>query len=101
MAETENQDPNAAGMDEEQDDVAPEEKFDLLDADTTFKEEVTDVFDMFDKEKAGTTEATNLGTILRWLKFNPTNPELKEWTEKYDPNQMGTIPLNAVYRIVN
>ena len=101
MADTENQDPNASALAEDQEEVVPEEKFELLDADVAFKEEVTDVFDMFDKEKTQNVEVGSLGTILRWLKFNPTNTELAAWIKQYDPTQRGEIPLNAVYRIVN
>jgi len=44
-----------------------------------FKAEVLEVFDMFDKEKDETVEVASLATILRWLKFNPSEKELAKW----------------------
>ena len=53
----------------------PEEKY--LNLTEEFKEEVLEVFDMFDKEKDFTIEVTSLATLMRWLRFNPTEKELE------------------------
>jgi Ca2+-binding EF-hand superfamily protein len=50
-----------------------------LDAHEEFKAEVMEVFDMFDKEKDLTIEVAALATMLRWLKFNPTEKELQQY----------------------
>ena len=43
------------------------------------KEEIEECFDIFDKDKDGQISYVELGTLLRWLKFNPTERELKEF----------------------
>ena len=53
----------------------PEEKY--LNLTEEFKEEVLEVFDMFDKEKDFTIEVASLATLMRWLRFNPTEKELE------------------------
>ncbi len=42
-------------------------------------EEVCEVFDIFDKNKDETIEVSAFGTVLRWLGYNPTETELKNW----------------------
>ena len=42
-----------------------------------------------------------LSTILRWLKFNPTEREMAEHYKKHDPNNTGVITLKQVMQIVN
>ena len=44
------------------------------------KEEIQECFDIFDKDKDGQINFQELGTLLRWLKFNPTESELKEYS---------------------
>lgn len=64
----------------------PELKTETLDAHEEFKTEVMEVFDMFDKEKDMTIEVAALATMLRWLKFNPTEKELQQYQVTYDPH---------------
>ena len=64
----------------------PELKTETLDAHEEFKTEVMEVFDMFDKEKDLTIEVAALATMLRWLKFNPTEKELQQYQVTYDPH---------------
>ena len=47
-------------------------------------ERVKEVFQMFDKDNQGFIEMDSLGTLLRWLKFNPTETEMTQYIEKYD-----------------
>ena len=42
-----------------------------------------------------------LSTVLRWLKFNPTEREMAEHYKKYDQNNTGIITLKQVLTIVN
>ena len=42
-------------------------------------EEIKDCFDIFDKDKDGQITYIEMGTLLRWLNFNPTERELKEF----------------------
>ena len=56
---------------------------------------------MFDKENNQTIEKGMLSTVLRWLKFNPTEREMAEHYKKYDPNNTGFISLKQVMQIVN
>ena len=79
MTDMENADAAAAQMEGEEGDEAAEQepKYENLDAEML--EEVADVFDIFDKNKDETIEVGALGTVLRWLKFNPTDTELDAW----------------------
>jgi Ca2+-binding EF-hand superfamily protein len=43
------------------------------------KEEIDECFDIFDKDRDGQITYVELGTLLRWLKFNPTEREMKEF----------------------
>ena len=65
------------------------------------QEEVKEVFDMFDKENNQTIEKGMLSTVMRWLKFNPTEREMNELFKKYDPNNTGIITLKQVMTIMN
>ena len=57
---------------------------------------------MFDKENNQTIPKTDLATVLRWLKFNPTERETQDYLKKYDPNTTTTfITLKQVMQIVN
>ena len=47
---------------------------------------VKDMFQIFDKEQSGVIDAQSLGTLLRWLNFNPTETEMKEYVDTYDVN---------------
>ena len=76
-----------------------EVKFENIDE--AMLEEVTEVFDIFDKNKDETIEVSAMATVLRWLKFNPTETELAAWTKKYDPHQQGSISLKQIKEIVN
>ena len=82
---------------EEQQDQAP--KYENLNPEEM--EEVCDVFDIFDKNKDETIETASLGQVLRWLKFNPTETELKEYVDRYDPTKKEFITLESVKTIVN
>ena len=42
-----------------------------------------------------------LSTVLRWLKFNPTEREMQEHFAKHDRENRGIITLKSVLSIVN
>ena len=44
--------------------------------DEKLKERVKEVFQIFDKEQQAFIDAESLGTLLRWLKYNPTEDEM-------------------------
>ena len=48
-----------------------EEKIDYKMITEEIKEEIEECFDIFDKDKDGQISYAELGTLLRWLKFNP------------------------------
>lgn len=56
---------------------------------------------MFDKEKDDTIEAASLATVLRWLKFNPSEGELAEYARKFDPIMTNKFRKRDVLIIVN
>ncbi len=60
-----------------------EEKFDFKMINEELKEEIEECFDIFDKDKDGQINYVELGTLLRWLKFNPTERELKGITPNF------------------
>ena len=89
------------GEEEEDNDPAQneEKKFENLDEKT--RERVKEVFQIFDKDQASFIDAESLGTLLRWLKFNPTEDEMAEFVETYDHQRRNQITLDQVMQIVN
>ena len=65
------------------------------------KEEIKEVFEIFDKENNQTIEKAMLGTVLRWLKFNPTDRDLQNYAKVYDKHNTGVIHLKHVLSICN
>ena len=71
------------GNEEDQDPAEREEnKYGNMDA--AKRERVKEVFQMFDKEQQGFIDTESLGTLLRWLNFNPTESEMLEYVDTYD-----------------
>ena len=66
-----------------------------------FVEEVKEVFDMYDREKNQTIDIASLGVVLQWLKFNPTDTELREYAQEFDKNKTNQISLKKVLTICN
>ena len=85
----------------EEGEVVPEvpEKYDNLTQEQ--QDEIKEVFEIFDKENNQTIEKGMLSTVMRWLKFNPTEREINEYYKKYDPNNTGVISLKSVMAIIN
>ncbi len=48
------------------------------------KEEITEYFEIFDKDKDGQISSKELGTLLQTLKFNPTEREMKDFLQEFD-----------------
>jgi Ca2+-binding EF-hand superfamily protein len=42
-----------------------------------------------------------LGTLLRWLKFNPTERELKDFAHEFDPMNTNLVNKKTVMKIVD
>ena len=64
-------------------------------------EEIKECFDIFDKDKDGQINYQELGTLLRWLKFNPTERELREFAAHYDPTNTNLVNIKTVMKIVD
>ena len=64
-------------------------------------EEIDECFDIFDKDRDGMINYFDFGQLLRWLKFNPTEAQLRDYAEKYDKNKDGNITKPMVKSIVN
>ena len=45
-------------------------------------------------------DVPSLGSLLRWLDFNPTDKEMDEFVATYDVNQRNQISLDNVMEIV-
>ena len=65
------------------------------------REEIEECFEIFDKDKDQHINYSDLGMLLRWLKFNPTDKELKQYVEKYDQSKSMLINKKLVYEIVD
>ena len=65
------------------------------------KDEITECFEIFDKDKDGQINFVDLTNLLRWLKFNPTEREMKEYMEKHDPQKSNMVNKKTVYDIVD
>ena len=66
-----------------------------------FQEEVDECFEIFDKDKDNFINYYDLTNLLRWLKFNPTEREMKRFIEEHDPAKNQLISRKSVYKIVN
>ena len=76
-------DQDGDGNEDDQDPAEKEEnKYGNMDA--AKRERVKEVFQMFDKEQQGFIDTESLGTLLRWLNFNPTETEMLEYVDTYD-----------------
>ena len=86
------------GGDGEEEEVDPgqdeEQKYPNLDMKT--RERVKEVFQIFDKENQGYIDAESLGTLLRWLKFNPTETDLQEEVRIAESQSRNQIALEQV-----
>ena len=75
MVEVENVDMN--GEVEEEEEKNDDKEFQNLTPE--MMEKVKDTFATFEKEQSGSMEFEALGTLLRWLNFNPTEEELLKY----------------------
>jgi Ca2+-binding EF-hand superfamily protein len=78
-----------------------EEKLDFKMITEELKEEIEECFDIFDKDKDGQINYVELGTLLRWLKFNPTERELKDFAHEFDPMNTNLVNKKTVMKIVD
>ena len=60
------------------------------------RENVKEKFTIFDKENNGYVDTASLGTMLRWLNYNPTETELAEYVRTYDAQGKDQILLEHV-----
>ena len=99
MVDAENIDMEGA-MDEDVDqEKAPEEKEDTG-LTKEQQEKVKEIFGIFEKEQSGSIEFEALGTVLRWLGYNPTEEELQKYKKEYDKREDDIIKLDNVMKIV-
>ena len=69
---------------EDEQDPAEKEENKYQNLDPVKRERVKEVFQIFDKEQQGFIDTESLGTLLRWLNFNPTESEMLEFVDTYD-----------------
>ena len=86
---------------EEEIDPAQDEDAKYPNLDVKTRDRVKEVFQIFDKETQQFIDAESLGTLLRWLKFNPTETEMAQYVDKYDSTRRNQITLDSVMTIVN
>ena len=89
-------------FDQEQDigqEEAPEEKYVNLSEEDV--ENAYEIFDHFDSVKDQTIEMEKLGPFLRWMNFNPTKKDLKEYADEFDPTHRGIMTRNSCLKIVD
>ena len=64
-------------------------------------ENFNQIWTIFDKDSTGNIEFDGLGTVLRWLNFNPTEEELEHYKQKYDQRDDKIIKQSDVLKIVD
>ena len=84
---------------EEVDEKQDEKEFGNISEDLRAKFEET--FKIFEKDNNETMETQTLGTILRWLGFNPTEEELLKYKQDYDPRGDEIIKKRDILKIIN
>ena len=86
---------------EEEVDPALDEEVKYPNLDLKMRDRVKEVFQIFDKETQQFIDAESLGTLLRWLKFNPTETEMAQYVASHDTGHRNQITLESVMAIVN
>ena len=95
MADEENKDPALDGEDgEDNEQRAEDAQYPNIDA--KMRENVKAIFTTFDKENVGTIDMQSLAMLLRWCSFNPTEQELDEYRNRYDPGSKNAIHCDNV-----
>ena len=64
-------------------------------------DEITEIFETFDKDKDALLAFHELENMLRWLNFNPTTAEMEGYKDKYDGAKSGLIGLRNIKEICN
>ena len=64
-------------------------------------DEIDEVWDIFDRQHEGSIGFLDFGTLLRWLKFYPTEKELKAYMEKYDKKKENRVTKDNIKAIVD
>lgn len=64
------------------------------------KEEYTECFKLFDKEETGKIDASELASVVRALGLNPSEPQVKEMTDKVAPKG-GKIGVDALFTVMD
>ena len=57
-------------------------------------DELKDAFSIFDKDKNGSINTLELGTVMRKLGFNPTEDDLRNIIKEVDTDENGTIEIS-------
>lgn len=78
-----------------------EDKYEFKMLNDEIKEEIEECFDIFDKDKDGQITYVELGTLLRWLKFNPTEREMKDFATEFDQMSSNLVNKRTVMKIVD
>ena len=87
--------------DENQEGEVQDEKDELKNLTEEMHQEIEEVFDIFDKDKDQLITYYDLTMLLRWLKFNPTEAEMKAYAKEYDQVKSNYVRINVVKKIVN
>ena len=96
------EDIRAEGEGEEEElDPGQDEEQKYPNLDTKKRELVKEKFHIFDSTNNQWIEVQQLGTLLRWLNFNPTEQEMSDYVLKYDSASRNQITLENVLDIVN
>ena len=102
MADDLNNEPNMEGEEDgEGEEQQQEQKYPNLAKDQAVKDQLDEVFDIFDKDRDNQIDHGELGTLLRIMGFNPTERELKEFIDKHDQSQNTVLTRQNVYAIVD
>ena len=89
---------------EEEEDPGQGENEENSDLDQKWKDKIKEKFASFDKNNEDAIDAKGLGTLLRWLDFNPNESEMRAWVKKYSTQtgsrESETLSLQHVMEIV-
>ena len=64
------------------------------------KNEIREIFTLFDKSKSGKVATSELGTVARALNLNPTEAEIKEMQLKVDPETSGNFNVENLEKVI-
>ena len=64
------------------------------------KQNIKNIFDIFDSSREGAINITDVKAILRSLNYDPTAKDIEDITKEYDQKNIGKLRLIDLYKVI-